>query len=91
VHLADGAKHLGDVAPLRIRGQTQADGDDDKATAEAVVALGEALNFRVIADGVDESSQAEQFLGVGCKEAQRFLHWKPLTPAQVEGWVSHSG
>lgn len=53
----------------------------------AIVAVAEALQFRVIAEGVETESE-DQFLDcVGVDEKQGFLFAKPMLPEQLEHWL----
>ncbi|MCG8487753.1 MAG: EAL domain-containing protein [Chromatiales bacterium] len=64
------------------------DDSNDMAISEAVIALGNALNMRVIAEGVETSEQAMFLKEKGCQEAQGYFYGKPMTPAQIEDWLS---
>lgn len=60
---------------------------NDMAIAEAVIAMGRALDLRVIAEGVENSDQAN-FLGrKGCQEAQGYLFSRPKPPREIEEWM----
>jgi EAL domain-containing protein (putative c-di-GMP-specific phosphodiesterase class I) len=55
--------------------------ENDKAVAGAVISLGQTLNMRVIAEGVETDAQAAFLRNINCDEMQGYLFSKPL-PAQ---------
>ena len=57
---------------------------DDMVISKTVIALGESLNFRIIAEGVETQEQADYLAKVGCHEAQGFLFSKPLAAHALE-------
>ena len=48
-----------------------------------MIALAEAYNVRIVAEGVETSEQREMLRNAGCRYAQGFLFAKPLTAAEV--------
>jgi diguanylate cyclase (GGDEF)-like protein/PAS domain S-box-containing protein len=56
---------------------------DDMAIAEAVIALGQALNLETIAEGVETEAQATFLRDKGCEQAQGYLYSKPVEPAMI--------
>jgi diguanylate cyclase (GGDEF)-like protein len=54
---------------------------DDAAIISAIVALGQALNLRIVAEGVETSVQRSFLTDLGCSALQGFLLGHPL-PAQ---------
>jgi len=50
---------------------------------QAIVALARALDMRVIAEGVENQSQAHFLLNLGCDQAQGYYFSKPLTAEQL--------
>ena len=58
--------------------------DDPKHSAivQAIVAMARALDYRVIAEGVEDQSQADALLRHGCHEMQGYLYSRPLPAAE---------
>lgn len=61
---------------------------DAEAIATAIVAMGNSLGFRIIAEGVETKAQAEFLQGVLCKEGQGYLYAWPMTASEFEQWVA---
>jgi diguanylate cyclase (GGDEF)-like protein len=57
------------------------DDSDDAAIVSAIVALGQALNLRIVAEGVETASQQSFLTRLGCDSLQGFLLGYPL-PAE---------
>ncbi|MEB3230003.1 MAG: bifunctional diguanylate cyclase/phosphodiesterase, partial [Leptolyngbyaceae bacterium] len=57
--------------------------EDDMAIAQAVIALGKALNLRIIAEGVETEEQANLLQNWGCHEAQGYLYSRPIAAAEI--------
>ncbi|MEM9266267.1 MAG: EAL domain-containing protein [Cyanobacteria bacterium P01_F01_bin.13] len=57
---------------------------NDMAIAEAIIALGQALDIKIIAEGVETEKQAEFLKMKGCHEAQGYLYSHPLSAAEIE-------
>lgn len=51
---------------------------DDAAIVSAIVALGQALNLRIVAEGVETSSQQNFLTRLGCDSLQGYLLGHPL-------------
>ncbi|HEY9657576.1 MAG TPA: EAL domain-containing protein, partial [Allocoleopsis sp.] len=62
----------------------------DAAIAKAVVALGQGLNLKILAEGVETVEQLEFLRLLGCDGAQGYLFSKPLpADAAIEFVVKH--
>ena len=59
------------------------DDRDASAIAGSIVALGQALNLKTIAEGVETQQQAILLRGMGCDCAQGYLFAKPLPPESL--------
>lgn len=69
------------ITRLKIdRSFIQNSGNDspNEAIARAIIALGESLHLKVIADGVEQEVQQNLLSRVGCKEAQGYLFGHPM-------------
>ncbi|EAR62545.1 bifunctional diguanylate cyclase/phosphodiesterase [Neptuniibacter caesariensis] len=62
------------------------DDPNDMAIAEAVIAMGKALNLEVIAEGVESQIQADFLLDKECTEVQGYLYAHPLTADAFSEW-----
>ncbi len=60
---------------------------NDMAITEAVIAMGRALNLIVIAEGVENNTQAKFLLEKECTEVQGYLFARPLIPENFEKWI----
>jgi EAL domain-containing protein (putative c-di-GMP-specific phosphodiesterase class I) len=58
--------------------------DDPRNTAivQAIVAMARALDYRVVAEGVETFAQADSLRGYGCNEMQGFLYGRPVPAAE---------
>jgi diguanylate cyclase (GGDEF)-like protein/PAS domain S-box-containing protein len=57
--------------------------ESGKAVATAVIALGQTLNLRVIAEGVETDEQLEFLRENNCDEMQGYLFSKPVPPSEI--------
>jgi EAL domain-containing protein (putative c-di-GMP-specific phosphodiesterase class I) len=60
-----------------------ADGGQDAALANAIVALGRALSLRTVAEGIETPAQRVALEAMGCSYGQGYLFARPQTPAQI--------
>jgi diguanylate cyclase len=63
---------------------------EDNAIAIAVIALGQAMGLKVVAEGVETIEQAQFLRDHGCDEMQGYLLSKPIPPEQFEKWLISS-
>ena len=66
-------------------------GPEESALTRAVVELGRTLDLKVIAEGVEESDQAEALRTLGCEFAQGYLFSKPLPVEAMEEFLQEAG
>jgi diguanylate cyclase len=59
--------------------------------AEMVVQLGCNLDLAVIAEGVEDETQADILNKLGCPLGQGYLFAKPMTPDLLTEWLKNSG
>jgi diguanylate cyclase (GGDEF)-like protein/PAS domain S-box-containing protein len=58
--------------------------ENDKAVASAVIALGQKLNLRVIAEGVETDDQLAFLRENNCDEMQGYLFSRPIPAREIE-------
>ena len=61
--------------------------EDDMAVATAVISLGQKLNLKVIAEGVETAEQAEFLRENNCDEIQGYLLSKPMPSDELEDFL----
>ncbi len=61
---------------------------DSHAVVDAIVSIARALNFRVIAEGVESPAQAAILLGLGVDYFQGYLYSRPLVASSVPQWLA---
>ncbi|HSO81700.1 sensor domain-containing protein [Thiocapsa sp.] len=63
------------------------DSPDDLAVVQSLIAMAQALDIEVTADGVRDHRQRFILLNIGCLEAQGDLFAPPLTASRYEGFL----
>ena len=61
------------------------------ALVKAVLAIAEALNLSVVAEGVENEAQAQTLLSLGCEKAQGFHFYHPLTAQEFQAELTPPG
>ncbi len=56
---------------------------EDRAITTAIINMGKALGFAVVAEGVETWEQDKFLRDVGCHEVQGYLFSKPMTPENI--------
>ena len=59
----------------------------DRALADAVIGIGQALGLQVVAEGVETPGQRELLIRAGCDIAQGFLFTRALPAAELVAWL----
>ena len=59
-----------------------------RAIVSALIRMAEALNLRVLAEGVETHAQFDMLRDLGCREFQGFLFARPTTPEAVAELIS---
>ncbi|MBK5260181.1 MAG: EAL domain-containing protein [Thermoanaerobaculia bacterium] len=67
------------------------DSDSAAALVEAIMATARALGLRVVAEGVENTRQADWLREAGCDEAQGFLFAKPVDSTKASEYLQHAG
>ncbi len=62
---------------------------EDRAIVSAIVALGQTLELKIVAEGVETIAQQEFLTEMGCDSLQGFLFGQPMPPAQFVVALAH--
>lgn len=62
--------------------------DRSHALVRSMVELARGLGFRVVAEGVENSSTLATLARIGCDEAQGYWISRPLGPEAIVGWLA---
>ena len=65
-----------------------AGGGKDAALARAILALGDALGLRTVAEGVETAEQRGYLQGLGCQSGQGYLFSRPVGPERLDEAVA---
>ena len=61
-----------------------------RSLARMIVALGDALSLRTIAEGVERPEQAAALSAMGCAFAQGYHYSRPVSPAEITVMIQRS-
>ncbi len=67
------------------------DSPADEAIVRSIVALAEALNLTLTAEGVETSAQRAVLERLGCRDAQGFLFARPMDLPELGAWLQAAG
>ncbi len=65
--------------------------DQDSAIIKAIIAMAEALGFKTIAEGIEESKQAKFLKEHGCMQGQGYMYARPLDEKGFEAFLIREG
>jgi diguanylate cyclase (GGDEF)-like protein/PAS domain S-box-containing protein len=63
-------------------------GASDAALARTIIALGDTLGLRTVAEGIEDRAQRDQLRLLGCHLGQGYLFSRPLTAPNALRWLS---
>jgi diguanylate cyclase (GGDEF)-like protein len=61
---------------------------ESEEVIKAIVSIGESLDFDVIAEGVETTTQRDKLEDLRCRYAQGLVIAKPMSAAELEAWVA---
>ncbi len=61
---------------------------EDTALVTGIVGLASALDFEIVAEGVETERQLKELRRLGCEYSQGYYHSRPLPAAEFETWVN---
>lgn len=59
---------------------------NDEAIVSATIALARVMGMQVVAEGIEEKSQADFLRTAGCRIAQGYLYGRPMSPEELVAW-----
>jgi diguanylate cyclase (GGDEF)-like protein len=62
---------------------------EDRAIVSAIVAMGQSLDLKIVAEGVETLAQQEFLTDLGCDSLQGFLFGEPMPPIQFLEALAH--
>jgi diguanylate cyclase (GGDEF)-like protein/PAS domain S-box-containing protein len=63
-------------------------GGGDGALARTILALGEMMNVRTLAEGIETQEQCDALVALGCQFGQGYLFSHPMPGADVAAWAA---
>jgi len=61
--------------------------EEDAQIIKTILALGQSLKLAVVAEGVENESQASLLQSLGCDQAQGYLYARPMPANDLESWL----
>lgn len=65
-------------------------GNEDAVIVSAIIGLGKALGFSLVAEGVETRDQLDFLIGCGCDVVQGYYISRPVAPQALIEWVQQS-
>ena len=65
--------------------------EEDAQIVKTILALGQALKLKVVAEGIETCRQADLLRSLGCEVAQGYLFSRPLPAKEVAAWLAAAG
>jgi EAL domain-containing protein (putative c-di-GMP-specific phosphodiesterase class I) len=62
---------------------------DNQKIVNAIMSLGKSLGMEVIAEGIEQSAEAEHLRGWGCEYGQGYVFSKPLDVASAKAMLTN--
>ncbi|HLZ30315.1 MAG TPA: amino acid permease [Chloroflexota bacterium] len=59
-----------------------------RAIVRAIIDLADALELRVVAEGVEDRATWDVLAGLGCDTAQGYFLCRPIAAAELEAWIA---
>jgi diguanylate cyclase (GGDEF)-like protein/PAS domain S-box-containing protein len=75
---------IGEIKIDRSFVTRMARGSEGEEVVRAIIAMGRAMDKRIVAEGVETELQCKKLLELGCHGGQGYLFARPLTPWDVE-------
>ncbi len=63
---------------------------EDTALVTGIIGLASALDFEIVAEGVESALQLKELRRLGCEYSQGYYHSRPLPAAEFEAWINTS-
>lgn len=63
-------------------------GEREQSLVRSMIGLSHDLNYRVVAEGVENREAADQLTAMGCDEAQGYFYARPLEIERFEAWLT---
>ena len=63
-------------------------GSEGSAVAKAIIMMGDSLNLKTIAEGIEKPEQISELQSLGCGAGQGFHFAKPLTVEDMDAFLS---